>query len=128
MANATHTSGPWHYRVWMHSDEDAARALSVGLEPVRALSNEGQRYLMADDKRVALVDCQTEFKRGKGYQTDCAERDANARLIAASPTMLDALETLVAESWTPENQGGVVVPAWVLDRCIAAIAKAKVAA
>lgn len=87
-----HTPGPWSFKVWMTNEEDTKQQQALGLEPVRALTNEGQRFIMAPDKRVALVDCQTDFKRGTGYQTDCAERDANAQLIAASPQMLDALE------------------------------------
>lgn len=54
-------------------------------------TNDGQRAVMAgsepDRKRVALVDCQTEHKRGKGYDVNCPEREANARLISAAPEM-----------------------------------------
>lgn len=55
-------------------------------------TNDGQRAVMAgkdyDRKRVALVDCQTERKRGKGYDVECKERDANTALIAAAPALL----------------------------------------
>lgn len=60
--------------------------------------NDGATVVMGnfadeDDRtRVALVDCKTPYKRGTGYMAQCAERDANARLIAAAPEMLEALK------------------------------------
>ena len=66
-------------------------------------TNDGAAPVMAPDpdlgeKRVALVDCQTRFKRGQGWKAECAEREANARLIAAAPELLEALVYLVGES------------------------------
>lgn len=90
---AGHTPGPFWFREFHTNDEDLALAKKHGIEPVQALSNEGQRYLMSgpkdDAKRIALVDCQSDYKRGKGHQTACAERDANARLLADAPLLLE---------------------------------------
>lgn len=82
MSETKFTKGPWFL----------AELCQRGMFP-----NDGGFAIMAPDadqgnRRVALVDCQTPFKRGKGNEAKCEERDANARLIAASPTMLDALE------------------------------------
>src|SRR6185369_2167032 len=73
-ATASHTPGPWTFSPYMQDAEEIAQIKSVGLEPTRKLTNEGQAIVMAADTRIALVDCQTEHKRGKGYQTDCEER------------------------------------------------------
>jgi hypothetical protein len=61
------------------------------------LENSGSRIVMGvDDEgeptRVGVTDCKTKHKRGEGWMTECAERDANARLMAAAPDMLDALK------------------------------------
>lgn len=92
--NAKHTDKPWWFSKYMSSQEDTKKMVELGLEPTQAISNDGSRYLMAGDrdgdyKRIALVDCQTAFKRGKGYQTACAERDANALLMSAAPDLLE---------------------------------------
>lgn len=90
-----HTPGPYSFRVYA-TDDDPNELRKHGLEPVRLFTNEGQIAIMAgtgDDKtRVALIDCQTKYKRGTGHKTDCPERDANATLIAAAPDMLAALK------------------------------------
>ena len=71
LSTAKHTPGPWEAR--------------------RALTNDGQQPIVGADRRVALADSQTDFKRGQGWNHDCAEREANAQLIAAAPDMLEAL-------------------------------------
>lgn len=83
--------GPWRCPMFHGSDEQNERARELGLDPVPALANDGARFIMAESGRVALVDCQTQYKRGQGHQTACAERDANAHLIAASPELYEAL-------------------------------------
>ena len=83
-STAGHTPGEWSFKIYA-TDDDPEKLRKLGLEPVQCLSNDGQRYIMASNKRIALVDCQTPFKRGMGYKTACAERDANAMLIAAAP-------------------------------------------
>lgn len=96
------------------------------------LTNEGGRPVMssadvADEgrKRVCVVDIQAKAKRGHGWETPCAERDANALLIAAAPDMLEALEVCIGQiegaysSSLEDNE-----PVW-LKQARAAIAKAR---
>jgi hypothetical protein len=49
------------------------------------LTNGGERPITTEDGRICTVDCQTPFKRGEGWQSECEVREANARLIAAAP-------------------------------------------
>lgn len=86
------TTGPWKCRLWLTEPETIAGRSVAG---VPALLNNGERTVTANGKRVAIVTCQTEFKRGYGHQTECAERDANARLIEAAPDMCAALHALL---------------------------------
>lgn len=65
---------------------------------------------------IAYVSPHSEFKRGQGWQLQCAERDANARLIAAAPELLHALEQFM---------GGARSMGWDTTQAEAAIAKAK---
>lgn len=60
----------------------------------RLLMNDGAAALMVTredgtNSRIALIDCQTPFKRGEGWKTECAERDANLRLFAHAAQMYD---------------------------------------
>lgn len=57
--------------------------------------NNGEAMVSAEDRRICAVDCATAFKRGQGYTHVCAERDANARLIAAAPELVEALRAIV---------------------------------
>lgn len=75
------TSGPAEFRKWAQNKTDILLMEKHGIKPIRVLMNDGSAPVMVGDKRVALVDCQTDFKRGKGHLTECAERDANAELI-----------------------------------------------
>lgn len=72
----THTPGPWSISK-IHVD---------GL-----YGNNGEAFVIAEDRRVCAVDCEATFKRGQGYLAQCDERDANARLIAAAPELLEAV-------------------------------------
>lgn len=94
------TPGPWHMPIYAASPADVERQRKAGLTPAQALMNDGSRFIMAgtgqDMKRVALVDCQTDFKRGKGHLMDCAERDANGRVIAKAPEYEAMVRDLLA--------------------------------
>jgi hypothetical protein len=54
--------------------------------------NDGAAAVIHDDGRICLVDIQSKAKRGAAYKSECKERDANARLIAAAPDLLAACE------------------------------------
>lgn len=69
-----HTPGPWQLRTVDHS-----------LGTIET----------ADEKFVIANTCQL---RGNDYQSNHAERRANARLIAAAPDLLEALQVL-ASHW-----------------------------
>lgn len=104
MSELKHTKGNWFFRTVYGEPEHIAEAQRLGIEPVQALSNDGQRYIMAGDTRIALVDCQTKFKRGQGHKQECAERDANARLICAAPEMYAALDHIEQFGGLPSNE------------------------
>lgn len=107
----THTPGPWKTRLYFQDEADLAELQELGIEPTKALTNDGARAVMAGETRVALIDCQTKFKRGQGHRSDCPERDANARLIAAAPELLAAIKPLAFSS--PEHPPhGVAVADW----------------
>lgn len=95
-STAAHTPGPWSFREFHQDEAEIHEMRALGLEPIPALTNQGERSIMASSGRVGLVDCQTKFKRGKGYKSECAERDANARLIAAAPELLSGAKESAA--------------------------------
>ena len=124
-----HTPGPWSFSPFHGTPESIAESRKYGIEPVPALTNDGQAFVMAmvdgeERKRVALVDCQIRFKRGHGHETDCPERIANARLIAAAPELLEALQWYVDNDDTNIGQPGNEPYEAGLNRARAAIAKA----
>lgn len=110
------TAGKFSVEFFSGSPEIQERALKAGLALIPNLSNEGQRYIMVgegdDRKRVALVDCQTDFKRGKGHQQECAERDANSKLFAASKDLLEALQLFAHPSLGVTKGNGETLIGW----------------
>jgi len=99
----THSPAPWEFREWATEPDPELEALAAkagrSVKRVPMLTNDGARIIMAGEggehRRVALVECQTKYKRGQGHETECAERDANARLIAAAPDLYTSLRELV---------------------------------
>ena len=81
------TPGPWRAVVYTVDDKTVEKMRQLDMEPLRALTNDGEVSVMADGQLVAHVACQADYKRGQGHTAECAERDANARLIALAPTM-----------------------------------------
>lgn len=113
-----HTPGPWAIRFYATDDspEELAR---LGLKPVRLLDNAGGMAVSTENGRIALVECQASYKRGQGHAAECAERDANARLIAAAPDLLTMIRIAASQLETG------VDPLQVAQQCRAAIAKAE---
>jgi hypothetical protein len=70
MSETKHTAGPW----------------TVG----ELIANDGGIAVLSDDGRVCLVDAVSPVKRGQGWTHQDADRDANARLIAAAPDLASA--------------------------------------
>lgn len=126
MSDTKFTPGPWRSPMFHGSDETIAEARAFGLTPIPALDNDGSRFLMADGKRIGLIDCQTKHKRGQGHKTECAERDANAHLIAAAPELYAAL-TNMCEVWAAICRATGWEPSRVVqyDDGIAALKKAR---
>ncbi len=94
-----HTTGPWHFRPFSQDDAFIAKLRANGFEPTQNCSNQGERYVGSEHGPIALVRTRAERKeRGKNatpYDAPDAERDANARLIAAAPDLLAALMAIV---------------------------------
>jgi hypothetical protein len=107
MSESKPTPGPWYVS-------------QVGL------TNGGERPITTEDGRICTVDCQTPFKRGEGWQSECEVREANARLIAAAPDLLDALKRLL-EFVEAHTATGEVIPSHTVEhvRSRAAIAMAE---
>lgn len=80
MKTLVHTPGPWHYG---QAKSGASRVFSGNWEIVRAMSAHGLRKVPKE------------------------EREANARLIAAAPDLLQQLEALVVQI---EHSNRLIVP------------------
>jgi hypothetical protein len=104
MTNAKHTPGPWSYRPQKYDDWGYVRGPKEadGFQPF---------ICQAKDMRAMDEDVLNEHRRNG---TDPWE--ANARLIAAAPDLLEALERIVFD-WDGEPDD--------MSEAHAAIAKAK---
>lgn len=114
MKQTQHTPAPWEYSLYSEDAETIEKYRKHGVEPTLKLTNEGQAVIMSGDQRIALVDCHAEYKRGHGHKTICPIREANARLMAAAPDLLEALEDMLK---MPDD--------CAIERAQAAIAKAR---
>ena len=90
-----HTQGNWQFKPFFGDDAFIEQQKSMGIQPTRILMNDGSCGIICDDTHIANVTCQSRFKRGEGSTAVCEERDANARLIAASPRLLNALRAML---------------------------------
>ena len=111
-----HTKGPWtaHVGQFDYADNVGSRPVTFGED-----DNVG---------RVCVVSAIAERKRSTPYNAPDLERDANARLIAAAPDLLEALKALLEhieiEFEGAEDAADAYGITADMDRARAAIAKA----
>jgi hypothetical protein len=109
---AKHTPGPW-----IISEIFTEHGLTM---------NDGALPIMAGDERIGLVDYQGNAPTRKRYKAESAERDANARLIAAAPTMLAVLKECALQlQYLADKFGETGTGAAVLARVQTAIVEAE---
>ena len=88
-----HTEGKWRVNKYVGGDAHAEELRKVGLEPTRNLTNDGDAIVTSPNGPIAEVRLRRDdVKRTEKHLADDPERDANARLIAACPLMLKAIE------------------------------------
>ena len=103
MSAAKHTPGPW--------EPTKLNSAPLGLWAVNAPGYGGRNPLV----------CGMEYSKGGPILH--AESEANARLIAAAPELLEALQSVVTH-WTSQfERSGHKAPSWCIQ-ARAAIAKA----
>ncbi len=109
MKTTSHTPEPWIAKLGRYDfDNDGGR-------PIMGGNPDDETY-----RRVAMVDSIIEHNRKTPYDATDEERDANARLIAAAPDLLEALEQLLAKV-----ECGTALQCELCDKARATIAKAK---
>lgn len=79
-----HTPGKLRFVETTLDDEDVALLRSVGKTPPQFLTNDGERFVSADETPVARVQPVAPRTRSTPYDAPDAERDANARRIVAA--------------------------------------------
>lgn len=114
MTNGKHTPGPWHY---IGDGFDSCAAADCGTDGYTVITRDSEG---AFEGTICEID----------YQNDDAEAEANARLIAAAPELLEALEGMFEDFISiPEMRDKPEYIAKVVaerkEKARAAIAKAK---
>jgi len=90
-----HTPAPWTWNKYFGGELQVKQGREIGIEPTQCLTNDGATAVMAGDRRVALVDLQANIKKRYWSTADDPERDANARLIAAAPELVEAHQSAI---------------------------------
>ena len=109
-AKSQHTPGPWQFKR-TEGFEEQMRLLKrqYAEHDGYVRSNDGTWYILdSEGNQVAMATFKGEAKRGKGYAAPDPEGMQNARLIAAAPDLLTALEEIMAlepGDDTGRNQG-----------------------
>lgn len=121
--SAKHTPAPWRFAL----NHDGKPWLLNSGYAIVAFGAEGSE----DGGQICEVSIQSKPKRGEGWKHNCPVRDANARLIAAAPDLLEALKGLhddVVEYVTlnklHDADGSPAINNHWMQRARAAIAKA----
>lgn len=68
----------------------------LGMSPAEKMGNNGERYVTHGDGLICEVAATERPKKGKGYGHADSVRDANARLIAAAPDLLEAANEMLS--------------------------------
>lgn len=96
VAALPYTRGTWTAPHYTFSKRDVDLLNSTGNPTPRLLRNDGAMSVIArrkgDDElnaRVCMVDLRADCKRSERHSAPCPERDANARVIAAAPLLLE---------------------------------------
>ena len=79
MKNAKYTPGPWKVEVWDYSNAKVPRK---------------ELNIQTESNLLATLQC--DFDENNSYVISKPEAEANARLMAAAPELLEALERLYA--------------------------------
>ena len=75
---AKHTAGPWRAKVWEYPDAIPPR-----------------RELIIENGKFVVAHCAWDEGKDNPYTIHTSEAEANARLIAAAPELLEALKDCV---------------------------------
>lgn len=117
-AETKHTPGPWRYRPLRHDDWGLIR----GPEADDGGPRNGFGYIVARAYSGSFETVE-ELAAHRANNTDPAE--ANARLIAAAPDMLDALKAVAVEADEFDQEEDIILPAEMRGMIRAAIAKVE---
>lgn len=107
-----HTPGPWIFETWKYRNPEGGNLERV--VPVVILS----------DKELRLAQMDSDEGNENPYTIPLEEATANARLIAAAPDLLEALQEMVG-IWEGPRDRAALAFASAIVMARAAIAKAE---